>query len=233
MNGSLLERSPPPQLDSTADPSLPRTKSNHTSSVPSTPTPPTSLPSAARTPTPHSATTPVVQAMYTDPSGQPVYILQNMASPALIPLQFQQQGAFPMAAQALQPNPSSFASTTLTNSPQVTVPSTLKLEQSGHPHAITLQPTPTGIPKNITAQTFNPPKLDGLIQPRLNNLPQTNGGLYQHSDAGPIRTHTRQAARERPSPVAFDGKGHLISAWVSASHPPLQFPTFVSSSCKI
>lgn len=192
------------ELDHVSDPSPTRTKSSTTSSVPSTPTAPTSLPSAARTPTPHSATTPVVQAMYTDPSGQPVYILQNMASPALIPLQFQQQGAFPMAAQALQPNASSFASTTLTSSPQVTVPSTLKLEQPGRPHAITLQATPSGVPKNITAQTFNPPKLDSLIQPRINSLPQSNGGLLQHSEVGPIRTHTRQAARERPSPVAFD-----------------------------
>ena len=147
--------------------------------------------------------------MYTDPNGQPVYILQNVNSPtpALIPLQFQQ----PTAIQAIPTN-HSHAHTTLTNSvqvPAVTIPSTLKIDQSNKP-TVTLQTPPPGIHKNVTVtQTFNPPKLDGLIQPKATFLPHTNGGvlgLQQHSEAGPIRTHCRQLAKERPSPVAFDGR---------------------------
>ena len=142
------------------------------------------------------------------PSGQPVYILQNVNSPtpALIPLQFQQPGTI----QAIPANPS-HAHTTLTNSvqvPTVTIPSTLKIDQSNKPTTVTLQTPP---PKNITVtQTFNPPKLDGLIQPtKTAFLPHQNGaglGGQLHSDVGPIRTHSRQLAKERPSPVAFDGE---------------------------
>ena len=64
----------------------------------------------------------------------------------------------------------------------------------------------------MLANTFTPPKLDSLIQPastRLIPIPHVNGGSFQSltmgEGPGPIRSHTRQAARERPSPVAYDG----------------------------
>ena len=69
-----------------------------------------------------------------------------------------------------------------------------------------LHTPPPGTPKTISGtQTFNPPSLDGLIQPKAATLIFSNGG-QQLSEAGPIRTHSRQAAKERPSPVVFDGK---------------------------
>lgn len=184
-----------------------RTKPEGSTSTP-TPTPITTVaPSPIAVASPASKTPPqqVVHAMYTDASGQPVYILQNVNSgPALIPLQLQQPGAIPMAAaHSLTGTPSS-AHTTLTSSmqvPNVTIPSTLKLDGSKLSGLSALQ-SPVGLQKSITvAQTFNPPTLENLIQPRL----YTNGGL-QPSEAGPIRTHTRQAAKERPSPVPVDGK---------------------------
>ena len=64
----------------------------------------------------------------------------------------------------------------------------------------------------MLANTFTPPKLDSLIQPgstRLIPIPHVNGGSFQSlslgEGPGPIRSHARQAARERPSPVAYDG----------------------------
>ena len=74
-------------------------------------------------------------------------------------------------------------------------------------------PSP-GTPKNITVtQTYTPPSLDTLIQPgglkgMSVMIPPINGGTMV-SDAGPIR-HGRQAAKERPSPVAFDGEGSIV-----------------------
>ena len=70
-----------------------------------------------------------------------------------------------------------------------------------------LQTPPPGTPKTISGtQTFNPPSLDGLMQPKATTLIFNGGHGQQPSEAGPIRTHTRQAAKERPSPVVFDGK---------------------------
>ena len=136
-----------------------------------------------------------------DANGQPVYILQNVptaaggsAGPALIPLQVQQPAAAAVGSLPLSPYPH----TTLTNSTfsTVTIPTSVKGGVAA------LQTPPPGTPKTISGtQTFNPPSLDGLIQPKLIF---TNGG-QQHSEAGPIRTHPRQAAKERPSPVVFDG----------------------------
>ncbi len=122
----------------------------------------------------------MVQAMY-DQNGQPVYILQNVSNQgtALIPLQLQQQST-----------PLTPSHVTLS-----TVPTSLKIDQSmlggGKMHT----PSP-GTPKNITvAQTYNPPNFETLIQ--------SSGRMA--SEVGPIR-HGRQAAKERPSPVAFDGE---------------------------
>ena len=121
----------------------------------------------------------MVQAMY-DQNGQPVYILQNVGNQgtALIPLQLQQQST------PLTPSHSTLS----------TVPTSLKIDQSiltGKIHT----PSP-GTPKNISvSQTYNPPNFETLIQ--------HPGRLA--SDAGPIR-QGRQAAKERPSPVAFDGE---------------------------
>ncbi len=179
-----------------------------------TPTPITTVsptPIAVASPasnTPTHQPTQVVHAMYTDTNGQPVYILQNVNSGhALIPLQFQQPGGIPVAAHTLAGTPSS-AHTTLTSSmqmPNVTIPSTLKLDGCKIPGLSALQ-SPAGLQKSITvAQTFTPPTLENLIQPRLCALPHTNGGMLP-SEAGPIRSHTRQAAKERPSPVPVDGR---------------------------
>ena len=56
------------------------------------------------------------------------------------------------------------------------------------------------------AQTYNPPKLDGLLQPSTIKLPLTNGGMHP-SEAGPIKgKRMSRSTHERPSPVAFDGE---------------------------
>ena len=168
-----------------------------------------SVPSSAKTPLATTPTPLFHTAMY-DQSGQPVYIIhQGMNSqsggPAIIPLQLQQP-SIPVASYTSQG-----AHTTLTNSvhvPTVTIPSSLKLDQSGKGGLPTMATPPPGTPKSITVtQTFTPPSLEGLIQPKLPliQLPHTNGG-QQMSEVGPIRSHSRQAARERPSPVAFDGE---------------------------
>ena len=82
--------------------------------------------------------------------------------------------------------------------------------------------------KNISvANTYTPPKLDGLIQPRgMMGVVGGGGGGgggggqlsgTQMSEAGPIRNHSgggggggRQATRDRPSPISVDGE-HIIS----------------------
>lgn len=69
-------------------------------------------------------------------------------------------------------------------------------------------PTNQGSRSIAVAQTYNPPKLDGLLQPATNmKLPLGNGGT-QPSEVGPIRHRQSRPASERPSPVAFDGN-HL------------------------
>ena len=143
-----------------------------------------------------------------DANGQPVYILQNMptaggsAGPALIPLQLQQPAAAPGGSLPVSPYPH----TTSTFS-TVTIPSSLKLDSVKGGMAA-LQTPPPGTPNKISGtQTFNPPSLDGLMKPQAATLIYNGGHGQQPSEAGPIRTHTRQAAKERPSPVVFDGKG--------------------------
>ena len=83
--------------------------------------------------------------------------------------------------------------------------------------------------KNISvANTYTPPKLDGLIQPRgMMGVVGGGGGGgggggqlsgTQMSEAGPIRNHSggggggggRQATCDRPSPISVDGE-HIIS----------------------
>jgi hypothetical protein len=66
----------------------------------------------------------------------------------------------------------------------------------------------------IAQQTYNPPKLDTLLQPASNlKLPLGNGGT---SEPGPIRHRQSRPATERPSPVAFDG-----------------MPTHITSGCEL
>ena len=143
-----------------------------------------------------------------DANGQPVYILQNVpagggsAGPALIPIQVQQPAG---AGGTLPVSP--YPHTTITNPTfsTVSIPSSLKLDSVKGGMAA-LQTPPPGTPKTISGtQTFNPPSLDGLMQPKTTAFILSNGG-QQPSEAGPIRTHTRQAAKERPSPVVFDGE---------------------------
>ena len=142
-----------------------------------------------------------------DANGQPVYILQNVpsagssAGPALIPLQLQQPAAGVAGSLPMSPYPH----TTSTFS-TVTIPSSLKLDSVKGGMAALQTPTP-GTPNKISGtQTFNPPSLDGLMQPKPPTLIYNGGHGQQPSEAGPIRSHTRQAAKERPSPVVFDGK---------------------------
>lgn len=100
------------------------------------------------------------------------------------------------------------------------IPLTPSTPASGPPNAIKIEPsatvvpsvyTPTYTPTNQTArniavaQTFNPPKFEGLIQPHGLKLPQMNGGTHP-SEAGPIRHRQSRPASERPSPVALDGE---------------------------
>ena len=122
------------------------------------------------------------------------------AGPALIPLQLQQTAAAPGGSLPVSPYPH----TTSTFS-TVTIPSSLKLDSVKGGMAA-LQTPPPGTPNKISGtQTFNPPSLDGLMKPQA-TLIYNGGHGQQPSEAGPIRTHTRQAAKERPSPVVFDGE---------------------------
>ena len=80
-------------------------------------------------------------------------------------------------------------------------PTAVKLEGGG----ATVVPSiyaPAQVPTRsiAVAQTYQPPKFEGLIQPKL---PLTLSGTLP-SEAGPIRRQSRPAC-ERPSPVAFDG----------------------------
>ena len=128
------------------------------------------------TPTSTAPPTQMVQAMY-DQNGQPVYILQNIGN--------QNTALIPLQLQQ---------HSTPSHPTLSTVPTSLKIDQSMLGSKLHT-PSP-GTPKNITVtQTYTPPNFDALIQ-QHGRLP---------SEAGPIR-HGRQAAKERPSPVAFDGE---------------------------
>nr|CAE51211.1 forkhead foxP [Suberites domuncula] len=153
-------------------------------------------PTSLAPPTSVAPPTQMVQAMY-DQNGQPVYILQNVNNQgtALIPLQLQQQmssSAQPLASQS--------------HHSASTVPTSLKIDQSIlSAKGGVVTPSP-GTPKNITVtQTYTPPNFESLIQPgglKAVMLPTGSAGTL-NSEAGPVR-HGRQAAKERPSPVAFD-----------------------------
>lgn len=147
-------------------------------------------PSTIKTPT-HSVAmpTPLLQAVYDRNSQQPLYILQSGNGPTLIPVQGIQMGT-PQQRTGTHPN---------TNS-TLTIPTSLNLEQLTGKAPASLHTPPPGTPKS-----FGGASLDGLLQPSPLLLPQSSGGL-QLSEAGPIRTIVRQAAKERPSPVAMDGK---------------------------
>ena len=176
-------------------------------------------PNSGHVPTPTTSSAPssakvapqqtsLIQAMV-DANGQPVYILQaaggGTAGPALIPLQVQQPTPAGVGSLPLSPYPH----TTLTNSTF----STVTLPTSVKGGVATLQTPPPGTPKTVSGtQTFNPPSLDGLMQPKL-----IFNGAQQPSEAGPIRTHPRQAAKERPSPVVFDGMSRPISQYLRSN----------------
>lgn len=87
----------------------------------------------------------------------------------------------------------------------IAIPTSLSLDQLAGKGAVApLHTPPPGTPKALSG-VFGGGGLEGLMQPSPLLLPQTNGGL-QLSEAGPIRTIVRQAAKERPSPVAMDGE---------------------------
>jgi hypothetical protein len=153
--------------------------------------------------TPIGAPPSVLQAVYTDTNGQPVYIVNPQ--PTLIPLQMQQSLTQPSAASPQIQSKTSGAPPTLKFDPSTaTVVSSL--------YTPTNQAPPRAIA--IAQQTYNPPKLDTLLQPASNlKLPLGNGGT---SEPGPIRHRQSRPATERPSPVAFDG-----------------MPTHITSGCEL
>ncbi len=156
---------------------------------------PTSSPAPTRTPT-HSVAmpTPLLQAVYDRNSQQPLYILQSGNGPTLL-----QSGNGPtlIPVQGLQgiqmATPPQRGSAQ--NNPPIHIPTSLNLDQlAGKGWSSLTTPPPA-----------TPTTLDGLVSPSPLLMPQSNGGL-QLSEAGPIRTIARQAAKERPSPVAMDGE---------------------------
>lgn len=136
--------------------------------------------------------TPLLQAVYDRTSQQPLYILQSGNGPALIPVQGIQMTGPQRATPAVTPT-------------NIAIPTSLSLDQlAGKGGVAPLHTPPPGTPKTLSG-VFGGGGLEGLMQPSPLLLPQTNGGL-QLSEAGPIRTIVRQAVKERPSPVAMDGK---------------------------
>ena len=115
------------------------------------------------------------------------------------------------------------------------VPSTLKLEQQQQgvrqqqqqqqqqPQTFAIQTPTNGGVKNIAlAQSFTPPKLENLIQPRGGGSGSGGGGGgglmagTQMSEAGPIRNHSvggRQGTRDRPSPISIDGEARFVFSY--------------------
>lgn len=164
-------------------------------------TTPTSSPAPPPLKTPHSVAmpTPVLQAVYDRGSQQPLYILQSNNGPTLIPVQMAPPRGGGVA----------------TNS-TLAIPTSLGIDQLAGKGVPSLQTPTPGTPKQISfspaAGTFGGTALEGLMQPSQLLVPQTNGGM-QLSEAGPIRTIVRQAARERPSPVAMDGEGVMTCVY--------------------
>jgi len=174
--------------------------------------------------------TPLLQAVYDRNSQQPLYILQSpghagnsVTGPTLIPVQGIQVAAPNQPPQQRRGYGSSNGTTPITlPTSTLTLPTSHLDQLAGKGCVTSLQTPPPGTPKGfggLGPQGFQLPGggtqgilaaggqgLDGLLQSSHLLLPQTNGG-GQPSEAGPIRTIVRQAAKERPSPVAMDGEG--------------------------
>lgn len=173
---------------------------------------PTSSPAPPPMKTPHSVAmpTPVLQAVYDRSSQQPLYILQSSNGPTLIPVQ-------------MAPPRGGMANSTLA------IPTSLSIDQlsgKGLMTASCLQTPTPGTPKQLSfspAGGFGGGGLEGLMQPSQLLLPQTNTAGMQLSEAGPIRTIVRQAAKERPSPVAMDGKQLNMCVLLNMDHQGLSF----------
>ncbi len=61
--------------------------------------------------------------------------------------------------------------------------------------------------RNIAvAQTYTPPKLDGILQSSGYSIPSASTGGVATNDMGGVRARQSRPAHERPSPVAFDGE---------------------------
>lgn len=166
---------------------------------------PTSSPAppALKTPT-HSVampTTPLLQAVYDRNSQQPVYILQSGNGPTLIPVQGIQMSAPPRGGGA---GTAPAVHQGISNS-AIAIPTSLSLDQLAAGKVAALHTPPPTTPKGLGGSGFSGSGLEGLMQPSPLLLPHSNGGM-QLSEAGPIRTIVRQAAKERPSPVAMDGE---------------------------
>lgn len=168
--------------------------------------------------------TPLLQAMYDRNSQQPLYFLQSpghpggSGGPTLFPVQGIQMAPPPAHQRRGHGN----------NGSTLTLPtSTIHMDQlTGKGGMASLHTPPPGTPKGLGGlgpQAFQIPGgpqgllaaggqgLDGLLQPSHLLLPHSNGGT-QPSEAGPIRTIVRQAAKERPSPVAMDGEINSTTA---------------------
>ncbi len=176
---------------------------------------PTSSPAPPPLRTPRSVAmpTPVLQAVYDRSSQQPLYILQSSTGPTLIPVQGLQMAAAQRGGAS--------------------IPTTLSIDQLTGKSCVA-SPTPV-TPKTLSfspgAGAYGGGSLEGLMQPSPLLVPQTNGGM-QMSEAGPIRTIVRQAAKERPSPVAMDGKA-FMHACMQCHHScltPCRIPGTVAQS---
>ena len=181
--------------------------------------------------------TPLLQAVYDRNSQQPRYILQSpgppgsSGGPTLIPVQGIQM-APPSSHQHRSHVTNNNGSTTFTlSTPTLTLPAvSMHVDQlAGNVGMSSLQTPPPSTPKLFgslgpqafqiaargpglrTTQGILGTGMDGLLPPSHMLLPHCNNGSTQHSEAGPIRTIVRQAAKERPSPVAMDGElEHLV-----------------------
>ncbi len=165
--------------------------------------------------------TPLLHAMYDRNSQQQVFILQSPganATPAAAGTFIPVQMATPSQSTQRRGYVTSNGTSSLTSNLNLQT-SSIQLEQLAGKGCV--QTPPPGTPKGfgVGPQTFQLPVtgapggliaaggqgLDGLLQSSHLLLPPINGGT-QPSEAGPIRTIVRQAAKERPSPVAMDGR---------------------------
>ena len=197
--------------------------------------------------------TPLLQAVYDRTSQQPLYILQSpgpsgaAGGHTLIPVQGIQMAGSPQPSQRRGYVTSNGSAPMTLPTSTLTLPtSSIHMDQlTGKGCVASLQTPPPGTPKGfggLGPQAFQLPLtgpqgiiaaggqgLDGLLQPSHLLIPPNNGGT-QLSEAGPIRTIVRQAAKERPSPVAMDGESRSHDLRHTCSYLVMPFTYELSPS---